>query len=117
MARRLEDCFLVDDFMYGGPETYNQHWPINSVPKKENAYVSADYLQGYNDFGNLLENYFLFAKGSLIHVDEDTPLFLSYDTERPGHLCFVSQDSNPYYLKSELKLAYTVCTGMLELTN
>lgn len=77
-ARRLEDCFNVGsgDYIYGGSETLNQYWPVNADKKNENPYITSDFLGGY-EFGDLLENYWLFSKGAAVHVDEENPLFVS----------------------------------------
>ncbi|XP_035704784.1 myogenesis-regulating glycosidase, partial [Folsomia candida] len=111
-ARRLEDCFNVGsgDYIYGGSETLNQYWPVNADKKNENPYITSDFLGGY-EFGDLLENYWLFSKGAAVHVDEENPLFVSWDTNRPGQICFVSADAYPYDKRDVLTLKYTVCTG------
>lgn len=77
-ARRLEDCYNVGtgEYLYGGAETYYQYWPINADRKNENAYIVGDFLGSY-EFGNLLENWWLFSQGAAIHADEDNPLFVS----------------------------------------
>lgn len=75
-ARRLEDCFEVDQYFYGGAETLRQYWPNNLDKKNENPYVTADFLAG-DEFGGLLDNYWLFSNGVAVHVDEENPLFVS----------------------------------------
>lgn len=78
-ARRLEDCFLIrdDQHFYGGAESHWQYWPVNPDPKQESAYITSDAKTGFSDFGNVAENYWLFSQGASIHVEENTPFFLS----------------------------------------
>jgi len=76
-ARRLEDCFSVEGIhMYGGAESLRQYWPINEAPKVEAPYVTGDFFAGV-EYGDVLENYWLFSTGVAIHVDEENPLFVS----------------------------------------
>jgi hypothetical protein len=79
-ARELQDCFTIEDgmHMYGGAETYQQFWPINQEKRNKSPYVTGDFLQGADYwYGGVVENYWLFSNGVVIHVDEKTPLFLS----------------------------------------
>jgi hypothetical protein len=63
--------------MYGGAETWRQYWPINQEKRNKSPYVTGDFFQGEDFYGGVVENYWLFSNGVVIHVDEKTPLFLS----------------------------------------
>ncbi|OXA42081.1 SITS-binding protein [Folsomia candida] len=106
-SRRLEDCYNVgvDDHMYGSHGLHWMYWPINPDAKDESPFTTG------GQFGGLIDSYWLFSKGASIHVDEDNALFVSWNTVRPGQLCFVSSDTFPYDTRSSLSLKYTVCVG------
>ena len=62
---------------YGGAETKVQTWPIETVQRPEAPFVTADFFQPGAEYGGVLETYWLTSSGVAIHVDEDTPLFMS----------------------------------------
>ena len=64
---------------YGGGETQRQTWPIQSVPREEVPFVTGDYNAPSSSgaYGGVVETYWLTSSGVAIHVDEDTPLFIS----------------------------------------
>ena len=63
-------------FRYGGGETRKQTWPIETVQRDEAPFVTGDFIGGAA-YGGVVETYWLTSSGVAIHVDEDTPLFMS----------------------------------------
>ncbi|XP_021967900.1 myogenesis-regulating glycosidase isoform X2 [Folsomia candida] len=106
-ARRLEDCFNVgsDEYIYGASGENQMYWPINPDAKNESAYITG------GRFGCIIENYWLFSKGAVIHANEENPLFVSWNTTHPNQICLISSDIYPYSQRAPLSLRYTVCVG------
>ena len=66
-----------EHYRYGGGETKKQTWPIESVQRPEAPFVTGDFLGPNAEYGGVVETYWLTSSGVAIHVDEDTPLFMS----------------------------------------
>lgn len=113
-ARELQDCYNLDSIVswYGGAEMYTQVWPINSRPRQESVYVTADTLNQHEvEFGGILENYWLLSSGAALIIDPDTPLHFSLNSTHAGKVCFTARDTSPYTKRSPLKMNYEWCTG------
>ncbi|CAG7734444.1 unnamed protein product [Allacma fusca] len=110
-GRRLEDCFdlLSGVHWYGGGETKVQTWPIETEKRDEAPFVAGDFLQPNVQFGGLLDTYWISTSGVAIHVQEDSPLFTSWNTTHPNQFCFVAQDRAPYVERDAVRLKYDIC--------
>ncbi|XP_064649998.1 myogenesis-regulating glycosidase-like isoform X2 [Lineus longissimus] len=100
---------------YGGPELYEQHWPINEQKVLMQPYVTNDYLQATTSpyYGSVLERYWLNSAGVGATVALDVPLHMSANAQNDGKFTFKSEYSLPYEnLSSRLPhLHYTLCVG------
>ena len=140
-GRRLEDCFNLEagvhwyqiiaklylrscfptarfpgTFRYGGGVTKKQTWPIESVQREEAPFVAGDSLQPSVVYGEVVETYWLTSSGVAIHVDEDTPLFISKLSElctaRALSACSHYHETYSYNIYSRLE-HYTSKSSML----
>jgi hypothetical protein len=104
----FETCFeLGDNYWFGGHESYNQpYWPINNQSFDYVAYVT-----GYPDeWGAMVERYWLGSNGISIFVDDDVPLFVRHVENK---ICLKSSNFTPPYLFTNMidKLEYKICMG------
>lgn len=91
----LKDCFDLKKGewnWYGGPEQYNQVWPI----EKLSLSGSTPYVVRKNDNNAVAERYWLNSKGTFIFVDDKVPLFVDQNEEYNGRVCFIAKAVNPY---------------------
>ena len=111
----LQDCYdLGDDHWYGSAEMFFQHWPIDEWNKTMTIYVSGDMYANYQDYGSLLERYWLSSGGVAIRASHDAPLHVSLNDNGNKQLCFRSTYTNSYYPNPDEtppKMNYTICTG------
>lgn len=113
-AREIEDCYDLDPNVhwYGGGEMFTQIWPIETRPRQEGPYITADSMaDNEGQFGGVLENYWLLSSGATLIIDPDTPLYFSLNSTHPNKVCFVSRDHTPYTKRSPLTMNYEWCTG------
>ncbi|CAL8070657.1 unnamed protein product [Orchesella dallaii] len=113
-ARQIEDCYDLEEGVhwYGGGEMFTQIWPIETRPRQEGAYVTADSMaSNEGQFGGVVENYWLLSNGAAIVIAPDTPLFFSLNTTHPNRVCFIAKDQNPFTQRSPLSFNYTWCTA------
>ncbi|XP_067941502.1 myogenesis-regulating glycosidase-like [Watersipora subatra] len=85
---------------YGGPQYYTARWPINKQPIKYQAFVTNDLLAQPNNYGSILERYWLSTTGLAIYVindDED----LHYGVSKEGII-----------LGSKQSLEYIICRAL-----
>ena len=108
------DCFpLTGAFWYGGAEIYKQFWPINEQRNKMASYVSGDLIDGPY-YGSVLERYWLASSGLAIHVENDVPLHVSWNSDGDGEICLKAAYEGLHYQNPDNKLPhlkYTICEG------
>ncbi|KAG9354306.1 hypothetical protein AGOR_G00008030 [Albula goreensis] len=101
---------------YGGAESSTQHWPIlitgQQAPK---PFVTSDIYSNRNDFGGILERYWLSSNASAIKINDSVPFHLGWnDTEKTMYFQARYQDSpykpNPGH-PPFAELSYRVCVG------
>ncbi|CAK8688185.1 myogenesis-regulating glycosidase-like [Clavelina lepadiformis] len=106
------DCFPMSDYWFGGAEMYYQHWPVNSWDKFMSFYLSGDMFEDAQQFGSVLERYWLSSSGVALYVPPDVPLHLSIENQR---ICFKGAYGDPYKIRNEALLThwlkYTACFG------
>lgn len=113
----LRDCIsLKGAHWYGMGEVKNISWPLSGISEEPQPFVTGDLDQ--NDYGAILERYWLSSEGVAIKVAPNIPLYVSLNNTRTDYLCLEAKfDNFPYHDgkpgggKSDLKLDYTICTG------
>ncbi|GFV41459.1 myogenesis-regulating glycosidase [Trichonephila clavipes] len=108
----LRDCIsLKNAHWYGMGEVKNISWPLSGIAEEPQPFVTGDLEQ--NDYGAILERYWLSSEGVAIMVGPDIPLYVSLNKTRRDHLCLEAKFENfPYHdSNSDLHLDYTICTG------
>ncbi|XP_038078855.1 myogenesis-regulating glycosidase-like [Patiria miniata] len=110
----LRDCYSLDGaHWYGSAEMFYQMWPIEKWNETTTMYVSGDMYANWQDYGSVLDRYWLSSRGVAIRVSHDTPLHVSLNDNGDGKVCFQSTYANSYYpnLENNLqRLDYTICT-------
>nr|XP_018667420.1 myogenesis-regulating glycosidase-like [Ciona intestinalis] len=94
---------------FGGAEMYDQSWPINSWYKEMSFYLSGDMFSDPQQFGSVLERYWLSSQGVALYVEPRIPLHVSVEKQQ---ICFKGAYIEPYKPKkspAEPILKYTVC--------
>uniref|UniRef100_H2YWD7 Glycoside hydrolase family 31 N-terminal domain-containing protein n=1 Tax=Ciona savignyi TaxID=51511 RepID=H2YWD7_CIOSA len=107
----MTDCFpfsgLADWF--GGAEMYYQDWPINDWSKQMSFFLSGDMFSDPQQYGSVLERYWISSQGVALYVQPNIPLHVSTEKQ---HICFKGAYTQPYKQinpsATEL-LKYTVC--------
>ncbi|XP_062410317.1 myogenesis-regulating glycosidase [Sardina pilchardus] len=102
---------------YGGAESAIQHWPITISGQQEpKPFVTGDVYSNRNEFGSILERYWLSSNATAIKINDSVPFHLGWnDTEKTLHFQARYQDS-PY--RPDLgqppyaELSYRVCVGL-----
>ncbi|XP_035218734.1 myogenesis-regulating glycosidase-like isoform X2 [Stegodyphus dumicola] len=108
----LKDCIsLKNAHWYGMGEVRNISWPLSGISERSQPFVTGDLNR--DDYGAILERYWLSSEGVAIMVSADIPLYVSLNSSQNNNLCFEAKyDSFPYYNdRSDLHLDYTICTG------
>lgn len=99
------DCFPMTGSWYGGAQMYQQYWPLNSWDKHMSFFLTGDMFSDPQQYGSVVERYWLNSDGVAIYVKPEVPLHVS--TER-GQLCLKGHDVEPY--KPDMTyLNYVVC--------
>lgn len=90
----FQDCYdlkIGDWNWFGGPEKWQQDWPIeNSV------HIQRPYIPIKTDNGAVAERYWLNSIGGYIFVRDESPLFLDQNNLVNGSICFVGKTQSPY---------------------
>ncbi len=86
---------LKDSHWYGGAQLRNIQWPLEKLRVYHQPYVTRDSFSGL-DWGGIQERYWLNSKGVAIFVDEDVPLFVSFNDSSDQSLSLVSKWNAPY---------------------
>ncbi|XP_049938829.1 myogenesis-regulating glycosidase-like [Schistocerca serialis cubense] len=103
----VENCIPHNgSHLYGGPEQYNQYWPIES-----NVYSNYSYVTKQQDNVGIAERYWLFSDGRYVHAQPNMPLFINQNiNDSVGWLCLAAEKAPPYSLeRSGIVLNKTTC--------
>jgi alpha-glucosidase (family GH31 glycosyl hydrolase) len=105
-----EVCFnLGGNSWFGGHESLGQpYWPINT---QVFSYVA--YVTGFpDDWGAVLDRYWLSSNGLAIFIDDSVPLFVSHSD--PNKICLKSSNSSAPYKYTPVysnAFEYKICSG------
>ncbi|KAF2905132.1 hypothetical protein ILUMI_01040 [Ignelater luminosus] len=108
VSKVLEDCFELSDLnWYGGPERFEQAWPL----QKLNLTNFANVLQE-DQWGAIVEPYWLNSAGAYIFVNEKVPLFVNQNSlsSTRNKVCFSANVADPYPPRNKVVLHYTVAS-------
>lgn len=109
------DCFdwSSGGHWYGGGQAQNMTWPAERGIVNSSPFITGDVTE--QQWGNVLQRYFLNSKGVSISVDSETPLYVEIVEEKSKKkFCIKAKhdDFAYFYRNTELpKLNYTVCTS------
>ncbi|XP_066299606.1 myogenesis-regulating glycosidase-like [Branchiostoma lanceolatum] len=107
------DCLdLSPAHWYGGAEMYYQGWPIEKWNKSMTFYLSGDMYASLEEWGSVMERYWLSSEGVGVTVAETVPLHVSVNHMNDGQLCFkAAYKDSPYQNINKVrpKLEYTIC--------
>ena len=89
---------IGDGYWYGGPEELVQHFPLRRENmRKRTAYLPGDMLQDQEKFfGGVTEPVWINSLGGGLVVEEEQPLFYSWNEDNNGLLCLSSEHTQPY---------------------
>lgn len=117
MYRAVEHAMAYNgSHWYGGAESWSQHWPIvfagNQEPK---PFITSDVNSNQQDFGGILERYWLSSNATAIKINDSVPFHLGWD-ENSKMLRFQARyDNSPYkpdpVQRVHAELSYRVCVG------
>ena len=111
----LQDCYnLGEDYWYGSAEMFYQHWPIDEWNETMTMYVSGDMYANHQDYGSVLERYWVSSNGVAIRASHDSPLHVSLNDDGDRQVCFRSTYTNSYYPNEDNDpphMNYTICTA------
>ncbi|XP_078574160.1 myogenesis-regulating glycosidase-like [Branchiostoma floridae x Branchiostoma japonicum] len=107
------DCLdLSPAHWYGGAEMYYQGWPSEMWNKSMTFYLSGDMYQSLEEWGSVMERYWVNSEGVGVTVAETVPLHVSVNYMNNGKLCFkAAYKDSPYQNVNNIrpKLEYTIC--------
>lgn len=102
---------------YGGALSATQHWPIAiSGQQPPKPFVTSDIYSNRNNFGGILESYWLSSNATAIKINASVPFHLGWnDTEKTMSFQARYSDS-PFKPDPEeaahAELSYRVCVGL-----
>ncbi|XP_070592536.1 myogenesis-regulating glycosidase-like [Erythrolamprus reginae] len=101
---------------YGGYEMSIQHWPIQLPGYQEPMpYLTSDVYSFRNDFGGVLERYWLSSQAVALKIDDSVPFHLGFNATEPSLVFQAKYKDSPYVYLAENqafpKLRYHVCTA------
>lgn len=102
---------------YGGAVSAIQHWPISiSGQQAPKPFVTSDIYSNRNEFGGILESYWLSSNATAIKINNSVPFHLGWnDTEKTMYFQARYNDSpfkpNPGEAPCA-ELSYRVCVGL-----
>ncbi|ESO92830.1 hypothetical protein LOTGIDRAFT_120394 [Lottia gigantea] len=105
------DCLKLSDYhWYGMGSLKSQQWPLEENSFDFQAYISSDLTQN-EQFGPMIERYWINSNGVGIFVDNSVPLFVSFNNKQDNSLCFKSDyDKGVYTRKNQFPvLKYSIC--------
>ncbi|XP_078575219.1 LOW QUALITY PROTEIN: myogenesis-regulating glycosidase-like [Branchiostoma floridae x Branchiostoma japonicum] len=107
------DCLeLGPAHWYGGAEMYYQGWPIEKWNMSMTFYLSGDMYASSEEWGSVMERYWLSSDGVGVTVAETVPLHVSVNHMNDGKLCLkAAYKDSPYQNLNKVrpKLQYTIC--------
>ncbi|XP_067140434.1 myogenesis-regulating glycosidase-like isoform X2 [Centruroides vittatus] len=110
----LKDCVnLGDATWYGMGELHQISWPFSRISIDSKPFVTGDIYK--DEFGSILERYWLSSDGVAIKVKPNIPLYISLKDNDTKQLCLEAKLGGfPYRLNETAfpKLEYTMCTGL-----
>lgn len=101
---------------YGGAESWSQHWPIVFAGTQEpKPFITADVSLNQQDFGGILERYWLSSNATAIKINDSVPFHFGWD-ENSKMLRFQARYHNSPYKPDpaqpvQPELSYRVCVG------
>lgn len=96
----FQDCYdlkIGEWYWYGGPEKWQQDWPIET-----SVFVNRPYISMKTDNGAVAERYWLNSVGGWIFIENEAPLFLDQNNLVNGSVCYISKIASPYVKRSEV---------------
>ena len=83
---------------YGGPEELVQHFPMRRENSRERVpYLPGDMLQDSKKyFGGVTEPFWINSLGGGLVVEQEQPLFYSWNSGESGKLCLSVEHALPY---------------------
>lgn len=101
---------------YGGAEQAVQRWPISVegqvAPK---PFITGDVYSNRQDFGSILERYWLSSNATAIKINDSVPFHLGWDDEAKVLRFQARYNDSPYKVLPEqevhAELSYRVCVG------
>lgn len=93
-AEKISDCADLrtgEVSWYGGPQIFNQYWPIEKL-----TLVNYSYVPKQQDNVGVAERYWLNSKGAFVLVDDRTPLFVNQNANDKNWLCLSAENRLPY---------------------
>ncbi|CAG5924444.1 unnamed protein product [Menidia menidia] len=105
-----------DSYWYGGAETAAQYWPIKILGEVEpRPFVTSDVYSNRNDFGGILERYWLSSNATAIKINDSVPFHLGW-SENNKTLRFEGRYQSspfkpPHGQQAFPELSYRVCVG------
>lgn len=109
------DCFDWTDTKlqwYGGGQSINLTWPLNSGSIDYTPFVTGDIQK--SQLGNVLTRYLINSKGAAIIIDEETPLHISVNRGNKEICLKAKYDSFAYAnkLTEYAEMKYNICTSI-----
>ncbi|XP_047121975.1 myogenesis-regulating glycosidase-like [Schistocerca piceifrons] len=104
----ISSClYHLDSQVYGGHETINPKWPMESKEYDHMPYVTVK-----TDHIGIAVRYWLFSDGRLVHIPSYVPLFISQNTnDSVNSLCFIAENKDPYPLeRADNVMEWDVCS-------
>nr|AHH86058.1 glycoside hydrolase family 31 [Sitophilus oryzae] len=102
---QFKDCFDLQKGelnWYGGPEIYQQEWPI----EKLNLSGNDPYVVRKSSNFAVPERYWLNSNGAYIYHHERNPLYIDQNIEENGKICFIGKNTGPYINRERAYLTY-----------
>lgn len=100
VSKVFEDCFQLSNLhWYGGPERYEQKWPIEKLRLIDFANVLQEH-----DRGAIVEPYWLNSLGAYIFVNDKVPLFINQNVPlfSSNQVCFSAKIAKPYSSRTKV---------------
>lgn len=76
---------------FGGPQIYDQYWPVEKLQLKDYSYVPKEV-----DHIAVAERFWFNSRGGFIYVDDKVPLFIDQNVKNSDKLCLKAQIKLPY---------------------
>jgi myogenesis-regulating glycosidase len=102
------DCFDIKGHWYGGG------WSLEDNNFEMEPFITGD--GDHQQWGTALKRYFINSRGIAIQVDEQTPLYLSMDSNTTNQICFQARHDDFAFVNrlttmKRPELNYKICTA------